>query len=474
MEVFDYPLSPDQISILTAVRDHTKVSVKSGHSTGKTDVVGKILIPLFLHAHDPCVIVTTAPTRQQIRQETWRYLRQGVKRAKIPMLPGLKPVEPEWRVNEDRYAIGISTDSGVAFRGKHDPNMLVVIDEANGVPAWAWEEIENWCTAHNNRRLALANPIAPTGEFFDTFNPKHGWYNITLSCLNHPNVLSRRPVFPGAVTWEWVDEQIRKHCQPVDRRDKQAGDIEWPRGSGQFWRPNPRIQARVLGEFPDEGPDTLIPLSWIHSARNRTIDVEPTMPIDLGFDVAYSGGDHCVIFARKGPCVLKRRKWQGTDPDKAAFEIAGIVKDYNNRNERVGTIAVDGIGIGAGIAPALNRMKGEGKIKFDRAVSVIASERAFDAEQFANRRSEMMFGLAERFRTGQIDMSRLGSNADDFETQAPQIDKQRDSRLKHLIESKDKIRDKLKESPDDVDALMLAFLETIDNFAANYAEVMCA
>ncbi|WP_289460443.1 hypothetical protein, partial [Klebsiella pneumoniae] len=80
------------------------------------------------------------------------------------------------------------------------------------------------------RFLAIANPTSPSGEFYQGCL-KHK--AITISCYEHPNVISGQEIIPGAVTKKWIEK----------RRD------EWGEDS-------PLYISRVLGEFPDEGEDT--------------------------------------------------------------------------------------------------------------------------------------------------------------------------------------------------------------------------
>lgn len=470
----NHSLTADQIEISHAVRDHGRVAIKGGHGVGKTDCLGD-LPTWFLHCFDPAIIVTTAPSAEQVRNEVWRYIRLRVASATTDLLPGLKPVEPMWDVAPTRYAQGLSTDKGDRFRGKHAENMLFIFEEASGVPHWAWEEAENMCTASNNKIVVVANPVEPSGDFYDCFKGSSGWHCITMSCLNHPNVISGREIFPGAVTRRWVEQRVKKYAIPIEFEEKQTKDFEWPEKSGKWHRPTATFMARVLGEFPDEGPDTLIPLSWIVRARENKKSIDETTPIDIGMDIAYSGGDWCVMFARRGPSVIARKKWQGTDTEGAKTRAAEWIKSWTDKGHVVGTVAVDGTSWGAGVADGLKTYQQQGIIKCQRVLGVLVAERANNPEIYANKRAELCHALATRFRLSDIDLSRLGEDADDFEAQAVQINKKRETRsLRELIEGKDQIRDRTKKSPDDFDAMVLTFIDTTDAYAEMYAQLISA
>ena len=454
-----------------AIRDYNRVAIKGGHGTGKSQSLGAI-IPWFLHVFQPSIVLTTAPGAKQVKNQTWSEMRKQLQKSTCELLPGLLPSDSAWNVAPMHQALGVTTDTQQQFRGVHAENLLIIVEEAEGVDATRIEEAENMCVAPNNKIIAVSNAIIPHGWFYDCFKADSGWHCVTLNCMNHPNVLTGRPVIPGAVTKEWVDKRVKKYCIPIDISEKQAGDFEYPVASRKIYRPTSTFQARVLGEFPNEGPDTLLPLSWIIAARNNEQPIDSLSKVDLGFDVAYSGGDWCVIFARRGPSVIKRWKWQGDNPEKAKLKGAGIIKELTEAGLNVGTVAIDAIGIGSGVAYGLMAMLEEGVIKCDRVIPVQVSEKARNDTLYPNRRAELAYALAERFRLGEADLSRLGEDAADFESQAPQINKTRETqKLRQTIMSKDKMRETMKISPDDFDAMCFCFIDTVDTFAESYA--MC-
>lgn len=461
-----------QIEIAHAVRDYNRVAIKSGHSTGKSYGIAAIGI-WFLHAYAPAIVITTAPSNQQVKDQIWRYMRKFVGQATVPLFKGLKPVDPAWNVEANCYAIGFATDTPERFRGIHGPNMFIIIDEGNGVPSFAWEEADNMCTASNNKIMTIGNPIKPTGEFYEAFKGSD-WHTITVSCLDHPNVVNNREIYPGAVRRKWVDERVKKYAVPLeDPNDKQKGDFEWPAGSGVWYHPTPVFQSRVLGEFPDEGPNTLIPLSAIQFARDNKMPIDATQPVDMSVDVAYEGDDSCVVFARRGPSLLLRRKWRGKDTVKTELEVCKIVKSFTDQGIPVGTIAVDATGIGSGVASGLMVQKESGNIVCDQVVAVMVGEKANNNKEFENKRAELSFSLAKRFEDRNIDLSRLGEDADDFENQATQIEQDLSrSTLRKMIESKRTIKNRIGVSPDDFDAMYLLFIDTVDTFADCYSQVM--
>ena len=144
----------------------------------------------------------------------------------------------------DSFAMGLSADSPDEFQGFHSTNMLIVVDEAEGVAEPIYEAIEALMTSENCRLLLIGNPTTVTGSFRRAFHEDRELYHtITISAYDSPNVAEGAKTVPGLVTARWV-KQRRK-----------------------IWgEDNPIFQARVLGEFPEQSEDTLISLSAIEGA----------------------------------------------------------------------------------------------------------------------------------------------------------------------------------------------------------------
>ena len=131
------------------------------------------------------------------------------------------------------------------------------------------------------RWLAIGNPIAPSGSFYDaTKNPM--WNSIPISCLDSPNVKSGKIICPKLVTSDWVAER------------KADWGVE-----------SPLYQAKVLGKFPTESEHGLIPLSWLLAAQGRSPSNTATSPDEkrIGVDIARSGNDVTVFLLREGPDI---------------------------------------------------------------------------------------------------------------------------------------------------------------------------
>jgi hypothetical protein len=467
-----------QHAIGKAVQNSTLIAIKGANGTGKTQTMGSI-VAWFKSAFRPSTVITTAPSEDQVKRQIWDELRKQVETANkngaCIDVSGMKPSECEWRMAAKDAARGIATNHPERFKGDHNPHMLVVIDEAPGTADWVLEGAFQMCSAKHNIIVLVGNPVKPSGFFHEAFAPKSPWTKITLSALDHPNVTTGKEFIPGAVSKEAVERDIKLHCVLLDSgQERDQYDFEYPRNSGIWYRPDNIFMCRVMGEFPRESEDTLIPMYQIEHAKNNRIPIDTNIPVDIGVDVAYKGGDHTVIWARRGCCVIERLRWRGHDPEESSRKIAGLCKTYVQNGCPVGTIAVDAIGMGAGIAARLDHMRDEGEIHCDRVLAVQVSEKGKNREQYSTIRAELAFALAERFKEQQIDLSRVTDRINEFETDAGAIEKGFDSRMKLTYSSKEDIRKKIGRSPDDFDAMCLCFIDTTDTFAADFASLLSA
>ncbi|MCI0801127.1 MAG: hypothetical protein J4N85_03995 [Chloroflexi bacterium] len=432
-DVLGVELWAKQREVLGALVKHRRVAVKSGNGLGKGFCAAVALL-WFIHAHkDAAIALSTAPTFRQVRHVLWRQVRR-LYRPNAQLLGG-KMLDTRWEISDDRYAMGLSAENADQFQGFHSPNMLIVVDEAEGVSDEIYEAIEAVMTTADPLLLLIGNPTTVTGAFRRAFYEERQLYhNITISALDSPNVQAGKTVVPGLTSARWVEE----------RRETWGED-------------NPIYRARVLGEFPDQAEDTLIGLSDVEAAAQRwkaekegvagetegeTIDIPGE--VVLAVDVARFGSDRSVILRRQGSRVLEIRTFRDMDTMQLAGWVAAAIRETSP--ERV---CVDEIGVGAGV---VDRLKEQGH----PVKGINVARRARQERLFANVRAEGYWRLKELFATGEI------SIPDDHQLmgELAALRYSFDSQGRVLMESKEAMRQRGLPSPDKADALMLAFLES--------------
>ena len=194
-----------QEDVLDAVMRERRVAVKSGNGLGK-DFTAAVAVLWYLHCHDPAIVLSTAPTFRQVRHVLWRQIHR-LHRGAAETLGGTL-LDTRWELAEDRYALGLSADGADQFQGFHCRNVLVVVDEAEGVDEEIYEAIDSVMTSENPTLLLIGNPTSTSGPFHRAFHQESGIYRtITISALDSPNVATGRIEIPGLTTAEWVEER---------------------------------------------------------------------------------------------------------------------------------------------------------------------------------------------------------------------------------------------------------------------------
>ncbi len=431
-EVLEVELWSKQREVLEALSDHRRVAVKSGNGLGK-GFSAAVAILWFLCCNDPSVVLSTAPTFRQVRHVLWREVHRLYRRARYS--PGGKLLETRLELSDRRFALGLSADSGEEFQGFHSPNMLIVVDEAEGVEETIYEAIEAVMTSENCRLLLIGNPTTMSGTFRRAFyEDRELYHTVTISALESPNVTEGRMVFRGLTSRRWVEE-----------RKKVWGEE------------NPIYQARVLGEFPDQAEDTLISLSRIEAGMTArplaSNGEEPpeapegdggeeTGPVVIAVDVARFGSDKSVILRRRGPVVEEIKAYRGLDTMKLAGHVADAIKRWEPDE-----VVLDEVGIGAGV---LDRLREQGY----RVQGVNVGRPARDSEHYANLRAEGYWNLRQLFLDGALEIP----VDNDLVGQLAALRYSFNSTGQVLMESKEEMRHRGVPSPDKADALMMAFL----------------
>lgn len=421
-----------QGEILESIRDHRRTAVRSGHGVGKSHVAS-LAASWWLDTRPPgeAFVVTTAPTYAQVRAILWRYIRRMHKAGRLPG----RVNQTEWLIDEEIVAYGRkpADHDESAFQGIHARYVLVIIDEACGVPEQLWVAADALTTNADCRILAIGNPDNPASHFRRVCMPGSGWNVIGISAFDSPNF-----------TGEPVPERVRLSLvSPEWVEEKRA---EWGED-------NPLYRSKVLGEFSDDAPNQVVRQSDVAACR---LDLETPyapaelLPVELGVDVG-GGGDETVIRERRGRQA--GREWRAhTDrPEALAPLVLNAIRESDATR-----VKIDSIGVGFGLVGELRNMAHQG-LHTAQIIAVNVAEKASQPDRFANLRAEIWWeigrGLSERRGW---DLSAM-DNADTTVAQLlePRWDVDAQGRIR--VEPKDDIIARLGRSPDNADALLLAF-----------------
>jgi hypothetical protein len=422
-----------QRDILRAARDHSRTAVRSCHGIGKSHSAA-LLASWWIDTHAPgeAFVVTSAPTYAQVRAILWRYIRQLHRRAELPG----RVNQTEWWLDDELVAFGRkpADHDEAAFQGIHARRVLVLLDEACGIPAQLWIAADALCTNDGCRIVAIGNPDDPSSYFKTVSEDTSSWHKISISAFDSPN-LTGEPIPDDLaellISRHWVEEK----------------KFEWGED-------NPIYISKVLGEFPSDNPMAVVRYSDVvlcrfDSGTPRTPD--ETLPIELGVDVG-GGGDLTVIRERRG--MVAGRRWS-TRTDRPE-ELAPLVLHVINETGAT-AVKVDSIGIGWGLIGELRNMRNRMLHAAD-IYAVNVGEAASEPTKYANLRAELWWEVGRRaFEQRLVDVSTMDeADRTIAELCMPLYDIDPKGRIR--VEAKDDIRARTNgRSPDDADAWLLAF-----------------
>jgi hypothetical protein len=413
-----------QREIAESVVNHRKTAVRSCHNAGKSRIASRIAA-WFIAVHPPgeAFVVSTAPTYAQVHAILWEEIRNAAKSAEAVgnPLPGRILGSDQWKL-DDGVLVGwgrkpADTDQH-GFQGIHRRYVLVIIDEACGVPRQLWTAVEAITTNANVTILALGNPDDPNTEFADVSKPGSGWNTVRISAFDTPNLSG---------------EEIPESLRPM------MLDPEWVEDKRRRWgEQSPRYISKVLGEFPEIGEDVLIPPALIRAAHER--ESEPGHYSILGVDVARYGSDRSIVCLRRGPVARVVGDYAVQSTTETTGKVVALKREHNAHE-----IRVDGVGVGGGVVDQLVELGHD-------VIDMQAGAAALNRAKFANARAEWFWSLRKRLEDGDLDLS---ADDDDLAAQLGALKYRFNSRGQIVIESKDDMKARGLPSPDRADALML-------------------
>lgn len=434
-EVLGATPQPWQREVLTAYNSRVRrISVRSGHGVGKTTVLAWLMVhhQLFFF---PQKTVVTAPTAQQLWDALWAEYKTWV--TKLPTVIGelleMKADRCEYIPAPSASFVSARTsraEQPEALQGVHSDFVLLIGDEASGIPEAVFEAAAGSMSGHNAITVLAGNPVRGQGFFFDTHGKLAGdgtngtWWTRKVPCAES-----------NYVTADFAPDMARRYGEHSNA-----------------------YRVRVLGEFPVSDDDTIIPFESVESAFDRDIVVPKTAVVIWGVDCARFGNDRSTLAKRQTRQLMEPILiWHKLD----TMEVAGRVKkewDETPQWLRPVEINVDAIGIGAGVADRLRELGLPA-----RAINVSEVPSAQNADKYDRLRTELWFKMKEWFAGRDVKLpGYYKTNRDkDRDDLVEELTKPKYKFLpgssKIKAESKDEMRKRGMVSPDLADAFALTF-----------------
>lgn len=402
-----------------------RISIRSGHGTGKSTLCSWAAI-WYLITRFPVKIVCTAPSSSTLFDGLLAEMKAWVNKLP-PELSGLLEYNQDsvrLSAAPDEAFISARTsraDTPEALAGVHSDHVMLIVDEASGVPEQVYEAASGSMSGDDAVALLIGNPTRNTGYFARSQTalraqqdppPPGYWHCEHISCLDTPRVSAA-----------YVAEQR----------------LTYGENSNAY-------RVRVLGEFPLAEDDTVIAYETIAAAMGRDIAVLESAPRVWGLDVARFGSDKTVLVERHGNIVpAPPERWSGLD----TMQVTGLVAERWNARpdpQRPAEILVDSIGIGAGVVDRLRELGLP-------AIGINVSESPSIGNKYLNLRAQLWFSAKDWLATLAVRLPKDETLA--AELAAPRYAFSSSGRLQ--VESKQDMKKRGVPSPDGGDALALTF-----------------
>lgn len=450
-DVLEVHLWSKQKEILMSLVDNKKTAVKSCHAIGKT-FLSAIAACWWVSTRPNSMVRSTAPTYRQVHELLWEEIRKFHAQYK---LVGRITQSDEWK--RELFGTEIQVGSGSkpadgdihGFHGVHRVDgVLVILDEACGVPDNLFTASDAITTGEYDRVLAVGNPDDPNTEFGRIFKDKsvdvetgeNIWNLITVSAYDTPNF-----------TGELVPEVVRKNL--IQAKWVSQRKSEWGEDSSRF-------KAKILAEFPDQSNDSFFSQKSIDMAYETTI-APSNEYIVLGVDIAGHGDDDSVIYINKGGHVRHYESWSDGNAMYSARKVLQCALESGAHEVRI-----DGSGLGAAIVDAISEMPEMSRVPL--WVRVNGGNQAQDQNAHLNARAEQYDTLRKLMESGQVD---LDPEDESLNRQLLAIRYQFSTRGSIQIENKRDMRKRGVKSPDELDAVVYATMDTSHMFEAKAPEI---
>ncbi len=403
-----------------------KSATSSGRGTGKSALTAWLNL-WMISCNLGSTSITTANTEQQLKSRTWAELgkwhtlainNHWFDKSALSLKPSQwfsDALKNQLKIDDTYYysqAQLWSEENPDAFAGVHnEKGVLVIFDEASGIPKPIWTVTEGFFTEPVLHRyhFCWSNPRRNTGAFFECFHrDRKFWYLRKLD--------SR--------TVEGTDKSVLNQIIEKHGEDSDEARIE------------------VKGDFPRQGDKQFISRDIIQGAVDRELIDERWAPLMMGVDPARYGDDSSVIYFRQGRNgrVIPPVEMKHADNMELANKCAELIQKYNP----------DAVCIDAG--------NGTGVIDRLRELNYKVHEVWFGAKsaepEWANKRTEMWARMREWLKGACIDPGPDGVLVDDLA--GPEY-KFRGSSDSIMLESKEEMKKRGFASPDFGDALACTF-----------------
>ena len=429
-----------QTELLDSMAQPGWYALRCANGVGKTSTAA-LLVLWFLDVWPPegpggTKVVTTAGTYGQLKEQLWREIHTWAAEAKRSCAWAGRLDKAQIDIQPNWVALARAADRSETFEGVHADHVLIVVDEAKAVPSQLYGAfrriLRGGGTGGKYWFVFMSSPGSPMGTFWE----------LTEGGLAH------RVTTFGLSAYE--SSRVSLDTIAEDAQD--------------LGEDSPLFVSMDLGQFPEEGEDSLVALSWVLAAQGRQVEVarEPRV---LGVDVARFGGHETIgmeLAGRRAAIVFAHT---GQD----LMQTVGKILEAHQRHNYQ-AVAVDDTGVGGGVTDALRHSE---EMRQVRLLPVNFGGKSDHPDRYVNVKAQIAFMVRAQLKAGFESPERL-----DVGMCLPEDKKLAAQLVGHVVEFEDRGRYKVayrredaggiapSASPDRAHALMLA------NYAASQLAVL--
>jgi len=418
-ECIDFEPSNQQIEALLNITKGKRLSIRSGHGTGK-DTIAAILSLWFISTRAHSKVVVTAPTNRQLQDIYWSELSKWFRKSKLqeefimqkdkffhksaPKEWWIRLISPQIKATKEEQAETLA--------GMHADHLFIIVDESSGVPDPVYVPLEGAMTQEDNKVLLIGNMTRNSGYFYDTH-------------------------FHNKIKSDWIRLHWNSEKSNIVSKD-------YPKYMSTKYGIDSSVYAiRVTGDPPLEDDRSFISLSWARQCLGKEIVIAEDEPLYLGVDVARYGDDKSIILPRRGLEISPWETFQGLN----TITLGGHINTSYTEQEADG-LAIDEIGVGAGVTDWLEK---HGHI---RCFGINVAEKSTDMTKYDRLRDELWCAVKDNCMKGRYSFPE-GEEGEELcnELASPLYDFNAHGGIK--IESKKEMKRRGIASPNIADALCL-------------------
>lgn len=413
-----------QDEIVKSVFKYPVTAVKTCNAVGKSFIAARIAIS-FLTLYPGSIVVTTAPTWRQVTDVLWREIATAVKMSKFK-LTTKQVTQAGLNIDTDWYAVGLSTKTPENFFGYHADHILVIVDEAGGVPELVFTGVKAITPNANARVLYIGNPTNPDGTFAEAFkNPLYK--KFTISAFDTPNFTANGIHDVEALLKIFTPPEGLTEDQELEHYATIRQNLKLPYPAlidpyvvyeryHEWGVDSPAWQALVMGEFPSQSELSLLSIDSVMFAmgdgqkRDENQDSPhygrtyaeimgvriPEGTQEYGLDMARFGADLTVLTPRNGGFVGQQITWSKTSLTDSADKVINLINPLENPS----IIKIDDTGNGGGTTDSLNEKKRQQGVDHPylyRVMPINFASGAQNKTKFYDITSEMYWNLKQWF-----------------------------------------------------------------------------